>query len=511
MNTTILSSNLQVNPDHVIASTIGPNAFAGDFLVVPSYCEGFKQIGSPRYDSRQINVGTITNENFVEFSELTYTGKLRTDPCKELYCPKCGARLHGNGVSYVRLKHITYGSTYQTLEVEVKRYRCSSEHCEYSCTEKIPFQVGGHRITVAAYHEIYRLLETKGSKTSLKALSFETGVDAKIIRAIDKQRLYDKYTENGEGKKLLPPRRQARILGVDEFLLHSLDRSDKFATFIMDMETGEVLWVAHSKTKEAIREFARYVGTEWLKGVEALACDMNADFYEALREFNPNIKQVFDHFHLVKNLNDKVITPTRIAIKDEMEKKADEKGLKAITGSKYLLTSSRRRLKERDNIAENWKDEDAKEHLFNGVQKKAPKGGRTERYQELLHLNEDLFVIDMLKDYLDEAYKCYSKGAMNAVILAAIDICEASANTHIQWFGKMLMNHLDGITNFGEFRLTSGKVEGTVRKIKFIRALGFGYPDDDYFFLKIIDGTRKNPRKNGSVQINVGSTILYSI
>ncbi len=61
MNTTILSSNLQVNPDHVIASTIGPNAFAGDFLVVPSYCEGFKQIGSPRYDSRQINVGTITS------------------------------------------------------------------------------------------------------------------------------------------------------------------------------------------------------------------------------------------------------------------------------------------------------------------------------------------------------------------------------------------------------------------------------------------------------------------
>ena len=48
---------------------------------------------------------------------------------------------------------------------------------------------------------------------------------------------------------------------------------------------------------------------------------------------------------------------------------------------------------------------------------KAPKCGREERYQELLHLNEDLFVIDMLKDYLDESYKCHSKGAMNAVIL----------------------------------------------------------------------------------------------
>lgn len=326
MHTTILSSNIQVNPDHVIAATVAPSAFEGDFIVVSSYCEGFKQIGAPRYESRKINVGTITNENFIGFSELTYTEKLRTDTSKEYYCPKCGAKLHGNGVSYVRLKHITYGSTYQTLEVEVKRYRCSSEQCDFSCTEKIPFQAEGHRITAAAYHEIYRLLEIKDSKNSLKALSLETGVDAKIIRAIDKQRLYDKYTEHGEGKKLLPPRRQAWILGVDEFLLHSLDKSDKFATFIMDMETGEVLWEAHSKTKEAIRDFARYVGAEWLKGVEALACDMNADFYEALKEFNPNIKQIYDHFHLVKNLNDKVVTPTRIAIQKEMEEKADEKG-----------------------------------------------------------------------------------------------------------------------------------------------------------------------------------------
>ncbi|WP_156027307.1 hypothetical protein [Succinivibrio dextrinosolvens] len=55
----------------------------------------------------------------------------------------------------------------------------------------------------------------------------------------------------------------------------------------------------------------------------------------------------------------------------------------------------------------------------------------------------------MLKEHLDDAYKCSCKGAMNAVIIATIDICEASANTYKQWFGKMLMNLLDGITNFG--------------------------------------------------------------
>ena len=134
-----------------------------------------------------------------------------------------------------------------------------------------------------------------------------------------------------------------------------------------------------------------------------------------------------------------------------------------------------------------------KGHLFNGVQKKATKGARIEKYQELLCLKEDLFFIDMLKDYLDEAYKCHSKEAMNAVVLVTIDICDASANTYIQRFGKMLRNHLEGITNLGEHRITSGNVEGTVRKFKLIRAQGFGYHDYDYFFLKIIDG--KNPCK----------------
>ena len=71
--------------------------------------------------------------------------------------------MHDNGVNYVRLKHVTYGSTYQAIEVEVKRYRCSSEHCDYSYIEKIPFLAGRHRITTVSYREIYRLLEIKGN------------------------------------------------------------------------------------------------------------------------------------------------------------------------------------------------------------------------------------------------------------------------------------------------------------------------------------------------------------
>ena len=41
-----------------------------------------------------------------------------------------------------------------------------------------------------------------------------------------------------------------------------------------------------------------------MKHVEAVACDMNADFESAFRARYPHIKTVFDHFRYQKNFND---------------------------------------------------------------------------------------------------------------------------------------------------------------------------------------------------------------
>ena len=61
----------------------------------------------------------------------------------------------------------------------------------------------------------------------------------------------------------------------------------------------------------------------------------------------------------------------------------------------------------------------------------------------------------------------------------------------VVWFGNLLKNHYDGIISFPIFHITSGKVEGVNRKIDTIRRDGYGYPDDEYFFLKIIDLSRR--------------------
>ena len=82
----------------------------------------------------------------------------------------------------------------------------------------------------------------------------------------------------------------------------------KYATHIIDLETGHVLWIQPGKKKQVVYDFIEFVGTDWMKGVKAVSCDMNSDFQEAFEEKCPHLEIVFDYFHVVKNFNDKVIS-----------------------------------------------------------------------------------------------------------------------------------------------------------------------------------------------------------
>ncbi|MFC2647813.1 MAG: transposase [Coriobacteriaceae bacterium] len=71
--------------------------------------------------------------------------------------------------------------------------------------------------------------------------------------------------------------------------------------------------------------------------VEAITCDMNADFERASLKRCPHI--VYEYFHLVKNFNEKVISDVR---KDEQARLKDEgsvEAARALKHSKYILMS----------------------------------------------------------------------------------------------------------------------------------------------------------------------------
>ncbi len=144
------------------------------------------------------------------------------------------------------------------------------------------------------------------------------------------------------------PERQARFLGLDEFQLHN---GHRYATVIIDMETGHILWLSRGKKKECVFSFIDHVGEAWMDGVEAVCCDMNSDYQEAFEQRCCHIQVVFDYFHIKKNLNEKVIGAVRKDEQRRMIAEGDEEGAKLLKGSKYILTSSRETLRRKDEKA----------------------------------------------------------------------------------------------------------------------------------------------------------------
>ena len=119
------------------------------------------------------------------------------------------------------------------------------------------------------------------------------------------------------------------------------------------------------------------------------------------------------------------------------------------------------------------------------------KSGYEARYDALLQENKLLFTLDLVKEKLSAAYAMTDEAKMADAIIDIMDICKATGNKHLLWFSKLLDNHFEGIIAHATIKISSGKIEGINQKIKTLRRHGYGYPDDEYFFLKIMDMSRK--------------------
>ena len=269
----------------------------------------------------------------------------------------------------------------------------------------------------------------------------------------------------------------------------------KYATKIVDLETGRILWIAHGKKKQTVFDFIEHVGEEWMGWVEAVACDMNSDFQEAFEEKCTHIQAVFDYFHIVKNFNDKVIGGVR---KDEQKRliaegRAEEAA--RLKKTKYILTSSRSLLEKKDGEGEHGKVIEKSGEIF----RRAEVVRRTcyvDLYETLIRENKLLFTVDLIKEKLAEAYKLTDEAAMANAVSEIVTLCHETGNCHFLWFEKLLDRHFEGIIAHATYKISTGKLEGINNKIKTLRRQGYGYPDDDYFFLKLFDASRKTYVRN---------------
>ena len=393
----------------------------GAVLTMPTSLVGFQQTAA----------GYVRDSN--GDTTLCVGGQL-TNPDGRPNCPRCRIEMHINGSVLSEVKHLPFGSIRTSIGFQRFLYRCP--RCGSCTSEKAAFQAPGHRITKELQQMVEDLLAYGFNLTDTSQL---TGVGRNVVKAIDKARLMRQYvTDDGKLKK---PESYSEILGIDEIAIHS---GHQYATVIIDMETGHVLWIRQTRKKQVVYDFMDHVGSDWMSHVKAVASDMNSDFQEAFREKYPHIRIVYDHFHIVKNLNDKVISEIR---RDEIKRLKQEgkvEEAQELKGSKYILTSAAETLEEKDRRAAEHHVIRPASDLFN-LTEVVQKGGKMNRYRELLKQNELFFACDIIKEKLKKAYKCKLPMHMGRVIKSLIRFCLESQNKHIIWFGNLLKNHYDGM------------------------------------------------------------------
>lgn len=448
------------------------NQLAEGCIILPDSLTGFR------------NTKTVIIQRFNWFCEYHVYGHL-ADHAVSNICPHCGAKGHIHDHHERILTHESKGLNSIRIHVQIKRYKCP--HCGKTFIESIPFEQPGYRITRGLYKQVVALLEMNAF--TLKHIAKLTGLHPHTVKRIDKERLLSLYTEGG--KALKRPEQKARRLGIDEFKLHN---GHQYATHIIDLDTGYIIWIAFGKKKQVVYDFINHVGLEWMKSVEAVTCDMNASFVSPFEEMCPWIQIVYDRFHIIKNFNDKVISQIRRSEQKRLMEEGRVEDAKLLKRCRYIMVSSKATLQEKDKKAEQGEILPNGSVLFDKEARPA-KSGRMERYQKLLSENELFFTIDVVKDLLDLAFETSDQSEMADLLNKIIDTCRATENVHFLWFANMLEKHWRGIITHSVLKLSNGKIEGINNRIKTVRRMGYGYADDEYFFLKLMDMSRHSPKE----------------
>lgn len=455
-------------------------------LVSPSGISSFRQDGMPVTNVTIKNYGTKEKPRQRQIRTLIYPGRyLDQERGQLLLCPHCGKKLYDSGDSTVVLNHLPNGDTYTKLEIHQRRVRCITSGCGYNFTFHADFKAQDHMITAAMENFTMGLLAYGLTLTTVAHL---TGLSRPVVKEIDMKRLQEMYTVDGEN--LIKPKNYAKFLAIDEFKLHD---GYKYATVIIDLETGHILWLAHGKKKACVYDFIEHVGMDWMKHVKAVACDMNSDFEEAFLEKCSHLKVIYDRFHIMKNFNDKVISEVRKDEQKRLKEEGKEDEAANLKHSKYILMASRDTRTKHDKAADEGKLVSKASPLFNKPEVRAL-GGMENKYQSLINENTLLFTVDLVKEQLNEAFSKKTVTEMRSEMKNVIKICREANNKHFTWFANLIENHIDGIVWYARYHISTSKLEGTNNMIKTERRKGYGYPDDEYFFLRIMDASYRKDR-----------------
>lgn len=109
------------------------------------------------------------------------------------------------------------------------------------------------------------------------------------------------------------------------------------------------------------------------------------------------------------------------------------------------------------------------------------------KLRELLQANRALATVYVLKDDLKHLWDYTYTGAARRFFAEWYARAIRSRILPLKLFARRLKARMDGILGHCHYPFHTSLLEGINNKIKVLKRMAFGYRDDEYFFLKIMD------------------------
>ncbi len=261
--------------------------------------------------------------------------------------------------------------------------------------------------------------------------------------------IYKRWLKHRFGQ---PKLKKLKQIAIDEI---SVRKGHKYVTLVLDLKTGAVVFVGEGKRADSLTPFWERLKRSGAR-IEAVAMDMGPAYIEAVMDNLPGVPIVFDKFHVVKLMNEK-LTEIRRWLHRELKDVLQKDVLK---GTRLILLKS----------PENLNDE----------------RDERQRLQEALKLNEPLAVAYYLKEDLRQIWSQPDKDSGEAFLNDWIARAMASGVGPLMTMARTLATHRSGVLAWYDHPISSAKLEGTYNKIKTMKRQAYGYRDKEFFELRIM-------------------------
>lgn len=357
-------------------------------------------------------------------------------------CPVCGnTHVSTYPIRERRVHGVPDGNT--PVEIVFTTHRIYCPDCGASSVEKIPFLAGEKsRVTRSLANTA---IAFRGGM-SITQIAEVLHLSWEQVKTVEKNWLAKEFAHVSLAG--------VEALTIDEMYLFPKAASDmKYVTIVRDAKTGDVLYVGDGRGADALKGFEKRL-KRYRRRIKYVCMDMSGAYAKWVLAFLPDADIVYDHFHLVKAMNDRLDKVRRRTMN-----RLDADLKKVLKGQRFTLTKNMENLNERETA-----------HLM-----------------EMRSTFSELSDVHAMKERLRGIYSFaqYEYGAR----LLLEDWCATARLTKVpelESMAKTIEDHMEGILGYWRHgKACNSGAEGFNNKVRWLVKQAYGLRDREYFKLKI--------------------------